>query len=397
MTDKFPHICFVAPNAYPLLSGEDAIQVIGGAELQVVIVAKRLAARGRRVSMICLDFGQRDEIAIDGVIVFRAYRPDEGLPILRFLWPRLTSMWKCLKHADADIYYQQTAGMLTGVIAAFCRYHGRKSVFASASNPDLEPNTSRIQYARDRWIYSYGLQSVDRIFVQNSEQARLCRVNVGREPILVPNCYPSSTKQPAGVGDRNILWVSTVRKLKRPELFLNLAEKLPNLRFRMIGGPGDDEHPLFESIKARAERIQNVEFLGFVPFSGTEEYFDRASVFVNTSESEGFPNTFLQAWGRGIPTVSFVDAGASFQGKPIGLKVDSLEEMVATVADLAANDATRLKEGQRCAAYVEQNHSPETIVDLYEEMFEDLVRPNPTAAAQAANRNENAATGDQEQ
>src|SRR5687767_8288143 len=170
MSDQFPKVCFLAPNAYPLLSGDEKIEVIGGAELQVVIVAKLLAARGRRVSMVCLDFGQPDQVQIDGVTVFRAFQPNEGIPVLRFLYPRLTSIWQCLKRADADVYYQQTAGMLTGVMAAFCKLHERRSVFASASNPDLLPNTPRIKYARDRWIYSYGLRNVDRIFVQNDEQ-----------------------------------------------------------------------------------------------------------------------------------------------------------------------------------------------------------------------------------
>ncbi len=138
------------------------------------------------------------------------------------------------------------------------------------------------------------------------------------------NCYAMPTKRSPDGGDRYILWVSTIRKLKRAELFLDLAQALPNYQFRMIGGPGDDEAALFESIKARASAMANVQFLGFVPFSRTEEQFDQATLFVNTSDSEGFPNTFLQAWARGIPTVSFVDAGARLDGKPIGRRVSSI-------------------------------------------------------------------------
>lgn len=372
MSHELPHICFVALRAFPLLSGTEEVQLIGGAELQQVIVAKRLAAKGWRVSMICLDFGQPEKIEIDGVEVIRAYRQDAGLPVLRFLWPRLKVVWQCLKRADADIYYQRTAGMLTGVMAAYCKRHRKKSVFAAAGNPDLVPDTPRIRFARDRGIYSYGLRHVDRIFVQNDEQAQLCQIHLGREAIKVPNCYALPKRRTHGSQGKYILWVSTIRDLKRPELFLDLAAALPSLRFQMIGGPGRDALLLYDAMKARAHGLGNVEFRGFVPYKRVEEIFDEAQLFVNTSDSEGFPNTFLQAWARGIPTVSFVDSGARLEGKPVGIRVKSMDSMITAVADLTSSEPTRLLEGRRCELYFEKFHSIERIVDLYDEIFRDL-------------------------
>lgn len=372
MSDRRPSICFVAPNAFPLLARDEETPVIGGAELQQVTIAKGLAARGYPVSMICLNFGQQDRVEIDGVKVFRACRPDEGIPILRFVWPRLASIWSCLKRCDADIYYQRAAGMLTGVVAAFARRHAKKSVFAAAGNPDFERKTPRIRYARDRWIYEYGLRHVARILTQNEEQARLCRLNFERDSTQIPNCYAAAANQAASA-NRHVLWVSTIRKLKRPELFLDVAEALPAYRFQMIGGPGIGEAQLFDSIKARAETIPNVEFLGFVPFSKVEGHFDEASIFVNTSDSEGFPNTFLQAWSRGIPTVSFVDSGARAEGDPLGRQVNTVEEMADCVAAWLRNNTERTSEGERCRKYFASNHSPERVLDLYEEFFGELV------------------------
>jgi glycosyltransferase involved in cell wall biosynthesis len=384
MRDEPPRVCFIAPNAYPLLSGNKEIPLIGGAELQVVLVARRLAARGHRVSMVCLDFGQPDGIEVDGITVFRAYRPDAGIPVLRFLWPRLTSVWSSLIRADADVYYQQTAGVLTGFMAAFCSRHGKKSVFASASNPDLFPDTPRIHYARDRWIFAYGLRHVDRIFVQNDEQARLCRKHLRRNPILVPNIYPMPPTSSVKSGDKYILWVSTIRSLKQPELFLDLAESLPQYRFRMIGGPGDGELALFESVASRAAKIDNLQFLGFLPYEDVESQFDRADILVNTSSSEGFPNAFLQAWARGVPSVSFVDAGARLDTEDVGLRVTTAQELASTVKRLMSDIALRLAMGQRCARYVEQHHSPDRIVPLYEQIFADLMRRDPTAGGGTA-------------
>jgi glycosyltransferase involved in cell wall biosynthesis len=373
MSQPFPKVCFIAPNAYPLLSGRRDIQLIGGAELQVVLVARRLASRGRDVSMVCLDFGQPEVTVVDGIRVFRAYAPDEGIPALRFLWPRLTDIWSSLRRADADIYYQQTAGILTGIMAAYCRRHRRKSVFASASNPDLFLDTPRIQFARDRWIYYYGVRNVDRIFVQNDEQARLCRENFRRESILVPNIYPMPPEKTTESAEAVILWVSTIRALKQPHLFLDLVEALPDQHFRMIGGPGDGEFRLFDSVASRASSLRNLQFMGFLPFEEVESHFDWASIFVNTSSSEGFPNAFLQAWSRGIPSVSFVDAGARLDGDVVGVQVATVEEMTSVVARLASDEPLRSTLGKRCAAYVERCHSPDKIVPLYERVFADMM------------------------
>ena len=371
--EPLPAICFVAPNAWPVLSGNEHLPTIGGAEVQQVIVARELVARGYRVSMICRDFGQPEEVRIDGITVFRSFRLEDGLPVLRFVWPRLFSTWRCLARADADIYYQRTAGMLTGVVAEYCRRAGRKSVFAAAGNPDFEAGTSRIAYARDRWIYEYGLRHVDRILVQNEEQERLCLANFGRTSTRVPNCYPLPDRRTAGAG-RYVLWVSTIRKLKQPELFLHLAEALPEARFRMIGGPGRGEAALYEAIKKRAHGIPNLEFLGFVPFARIEEQFDDASVLVNTSESEGFPNAFLQAWARGVPTVAFVDSGARTNGRRVGCRVRSFDAMVSRVSGWLANDTGRALEGRRCREYVANTHAPAQVLGIYERIFRELTR-----------------------
>ena len=44
----------------------------------------------------------------------------------------------------------------------------------------------------------------------------------------------------------------------------------------------------YDGIKEEAERIPNLEFVGFVPYPDVNEYFNNASLLVNTSSVEGF-------------------------------------------------------------------------------------------------------------
>ena len=141
----------------------------------------------------------------------------------------------------------------------------------------------------------------------------------------------------------------------------------------MIGGPSAGEAGLFKAVQSQARSLKNVEFLGFVPYAQVETEFDRALLVVNTSDSEGFPNTFLQAWARGVPTVSFIDAGARLNGENVGLRARSLGEMVKVIGELVSSESRRQFEGKRCLSYFEKCHSSKHILDLYEQAFRELL------------------------
>jgi glycosyltransferase involved in cell wall biosynthesis len=362
-------ICFVAPNAYPLLSGDRSIRNVGGAELQQALLARALARLGYRVSMICMDHGQENGLVIDDVTVYTAYGPNEGMPGLRFFHPRLSAIWRCMKQADSDIYYQRGAGMLTGVVAKFCTRHSRLSIFAGASNDDFVKPTPKLRNVRDRWIYQYGLRNASSIFVQNREQKKMLHENYSRESQLLANGYlPPGTI--ANDANGYILWVSTLRPVKRPQLFLELARALPAYQFVMVGGPGHGHQALYDSISDEAEQIQNLKFIGFVPYSEIDTWFDRARLVVNTSLAEGFPNTFLQSWARAMPAVSFVDSGARLQdGGEVEIHCDSLGDMIRESTEFMENDELWLERGKVVKAHFEKEHS----IDHFVSKFQSLI------------------------
>ena len=375
-----PHICFVAPLAWPVFSRDQDIDVVGGAEVQQSILARGLAAAGYRVSMICLDFGQPHRVSVDGVTVHKTYGSDEGLPVLRFLHPRLTRMWRALREVDADLYYQRTSDMLTAVVAEFCRRKGKRSIYAAASDVDFIPGRQQIRYRRDVRLFEYGLRGVDHVVVQNADQQRNCRLHYGRDSTLIPSCYELPADARPGKGEA-VLWVGNIRGYKRPELCLEIARRLPQRKFVMVGGGGGDSdgHASgFESLRASALATPNVEFTGFLPLNRVEQRFDGARVVLNTSRYEGMPNTFLQAWARGVPTVSFVDIGARLEGEPVACVVRDGAEAAAEIERLLGDPAHWQRVSARCRKYFERTHSSTDVLGRYRQLVDEMcaARPN---------------------
>jgi glycosyltransferase involved in cell wall biosynthesis len=362
-----PHVCFLAPTTWPLLSGDRDIPVVGGAEVQQSMLAPALARRGYRVSMICFDYGQPDRTVVDGVTVYNMHKPDEGIPVLRFVHPRLTSLWRALTRVDADVYYQRTAAAYTGFLATFCRRYGRRSIFAGASDVDFLPGEQDIRFARDRRIFEYGLRRVDRVIVQNPAQLASVKRNYGRDAVVVPSCYAP----PAGArADRSgyVLWIATLRESKRPEILLEIARRLPQHSFVVIGGNDPDRRGIefARRFGEAARALPNVEVRGFMPFAEADRCFNGARVVVNTSLYEGFPNTFLQAWARGIPTVGFVDTGSRRAGEPVYDIARDLPDACMRVGRLMTDDIVWREASQRAAAHFQATHSIDAVIDAYE-------------------------------
>jgi glycosyltransferase involved in cell wall biosynthesis len=375
-----PHICFVAPYVWPVLSRDPNIKVVGGAEVQQSILARLFRRAGYRVSVISLDFGQPQRAEVDGITVHKVFRQDEGIPVLRFLHPRLTTMWRTLREVDADIYYQRSAAHLTGVVAEFCRRHGKRSIFAGASDTDFIRGSQQIRYRRDRWLFERGLARVDRIVAQNRTQVERCRENYARDAVLIPSCY-ELPERPRPAGGDHVLWVGTVHDYKRPEILLDIARRLPHRRFVMIGGsaaPGERlRHGYFEAIRDQAAQLPNVEFKGFLALAEVEPWFDRARVFVNTSVFEGMPNTFMQAWARGLPTVATVDVGARRGEKGVDRQevyrqIAGAEDGAAEIERLFTDELCWARASASCREYFDTAHSSAEALARYERLFDEL-------------------------
>jgi len=358
-------------NIAVFLPGFDDVRV-GGEQVQQSLLARALNRSGYQVSMVCMDYGQPDGEEQDGIKVYKAYAPNAGLPVLRFIYPRWIKLWSALRRADADIYYTSCAGMQVGLLALFCQQYKRKFIYRVAHDNDCDPSQLLIRLPRDKYLYKYGLRRANGILAQSEQQAQTLDQNYRRRSHVAGMFVEKPMRcMPSRGSDIDVLWVNNIRQFKRPDLVLNLAERMPTVSFHLVGGPHEPE--LYEQIKRRAETLRNVTFHGPVPYRQVGHFYDRCRVFLNTSDIEGFPNSYLQAWIRGTPVVAFFDPDGLIRRKALGQAVSSLDEMRLAVFSLLTNASLLQCVGARCREYMLRQYGDDVVLKPYLQMLERLV------------------------
>jgi glycosyltransferase involved in cell wall biosynthesis len=368
-------VCLLGLHNLSVLCSEYENHRVGGEPVQQTLLAKALARRGHEVSMVVADYGQIDGLVRDGVSVFKAFRLDAGIPILRFIHPRWTGLWAALKRADADLYYTSCAGMEVGLLALFCRYFGKKFVFRSASDSDCDKSRLLIKYARDRWLYAYGLRRANAILVQSAHQAHMLFENFG----LRSEIAGMFVDKPLSVSNRDIdvLWVGNIRRLKRPDHVIELSAKLPGVNFHIVGDAMPGEESLYRTVRDAARSRNNLTFHGRLSYSDANKLYCRAKILLNTSDVEGFPNSYLQAWIRGVPVVTFIDPDGVIEREGLGYKTQSLDEMAERIEELLESRISWKASSYRCIRFMDQEFSDDKILSAYLQAFDHARHQGP--------------------
>jgi glycosyltransferase involved in cell wall biosynthesis len=353
-------VCFVAPKAYPIFN-PDKGTYFGGAEVDLYYLATEFARDNNfETSFIVADYGQKDVEIIEDVAVFKS------LDFRRNALNGLLRTWNALKKADADIYFLKCASAGVPLVTWFCKLHKRKFIYRLASSLESDGTFIKQNPIIGR-LFAWSLRQAAIVFSQNSVDADNLMKTIGVSAQVIPNGHrlTSMHEQTRDI----VLWVGRDVPVKNPECFLELAKAFHNENFTIVCQTlNNDGH--YEDLIAKAGEIQNLRFIRHVPFNQIDTYFQRARVFVNTSHSEGFPNTFIQACKSGTAILSFkvnpdgfldkFDCGICCQG--------DFAKMVDSLKHLLSNEAY-FRLGKNGRQYVEERHDIIKIADQYKSIF----------------------------
>jgi glycosyltransferase involved in cell wall biosynthesis len=364
-------ICIVAHMAHGAMTG-GANGHVGGVERQTTIMARWLAARGHEVSILTWDEGTPDGTRVDGVRLLTICKPDAGIPVVRFFHPRTTGLWQAMRRADADVYYQNCAEYFTGLIANWCRRHGRKFVFSSAHDNNCETGLPSLKKAYERVLYRYGIRRVSRFIVQTEHQRKILREGFGLESVALPMACPGPSAAeyapPAFPTEKRVLWAGRIVPQKRPEWLLEVAERLPEVTFDVAAATAVDS-PYVAPIYRKALELKNINWLGVVPRESMPELYQRAACLVCTSNFEGFPNIFLESWSYGKPLITSFDPDGLVARLNLGAAVDSVDGFVAAIRGMLTDSSRWQLSSRNCRAHYEANYTVDASNLKFEHQF----------------------------
>jgi glycosyltransferase involved in cell wall biosynthesis len=367
-------IVFLNDLIYAYAAG--ASSAFGGAERQQWFLARGLARAGWQVTVGVREGLERGGRFIDGV-KFGHLEPGQ---VLRS-WHRF------LTAERADWWYWRCASHLLGPAVTIAKLAGARMIFASGFDRDLQPRGALYRRPFMWPLYWYGLARADRIFVQHEDQFAVLPQRWHKKAAVIPSIAQRAAKIRDHERRENyVAWVAMLRQFKRPDLLIEIAHRLPDIRFVVCGGVTTFMSPdgYGQRVMDRLHALPNVDYRGQVSPAEAMKVVSRAALFLSTSDEEGFPNTFLQAWGGGTPVISLgIDPGRAIERHGLGLTAPNIEEAAAAIRSLIKSPARRQTIAARAHQYVAEHHGEAAVIRAFEHALE-VDHKRPAAVSRSA-------------
>lgn len=286
--------CFFVPF-YPLIKG--------GAEYQSKIIAEELTKRGYEIVFISGGHVKEQVSYYDGFKVYELVI-DAGIKARFFLYKNfMNRVHEIIKDEAPLLIYQRILNTFTFHLSKFAKQEQIPFMLHIADNYSVEFSKG-LRGSLKRYLFRKIIHTNPNIICQTEYQVAKIR-EWGYYPMAkIPNMHSEINDEKTKRNKNRILWIGNAREVKQLELFLELTTILKNEKyeFHIIGKIPDNRYGdgLLEKIK----NCQNLTYHGSKENVFINTFLQTASVLVNTSVSEGFSNTFIQAWMCGTPVVA---------------------------------------------------------------------------------------------
>lgn len=399
-------ICFVVPYAYSLFNKETSY-VFGGSEVRAWLLSTGLARLANfEVSFVVFNHGQKFKEYYDGVTVYAdAYFglvSENTQPQVSQRSKRIKNIIQRIKsklfpspciHIDsysvpeekfstyslinADLYCTFGVANFSAELIAFTKKYDKKSLLFIGSGGDIKAEYLSDPYGHNEYgslhsLCAFSLEQADNIVCQGIEQKEALSTLFGRHSLVIKNPINLDLGVTRIENDnrKEVLWIGKSDHIKRPYLFVELAQRNPDITFIMIMNKSNPEL----HAETLAQAPENLKIIEYVHFNNVESYFAEAYIFVSTSKFEGFHNTFLQAGKYGLPIFSLTVNPDNFITEyDCGVFAnDNYEVLLMEISEVFSDNKAYELKSTNCYSYFKDNHDLDRIVKEIELVIRQL-------------------------
>ncbi|MCE9595949.1 MAG: glycosyltransferase family 4 protein [Planctomycetes bacterium] len=361
-----------------LFFAQSFLPVVGGAEVFLDGLARRLTERGHGVTVIAArKRGLENELDVP----YRVLRYTK--PFYRRAWPSYGSMHLLRAHLaePPDCVHAHGTYPPGYAVAAYARIAKRPWVVRPIGFDILPDETFRKNPVLEARI-ARTLQAATRVVAQSVELVELVReLGVPDERIVrIPNAVDACDAPPAA---RELASVPTIAAMGifHPKkgfdvllrAFARVRERVSGARL-VLAGDGEERAALARLVDELGLGA-SVELPGMLSGDAKAAFLRSAWVFVSSARREPFSNANLEALGAGLPLVVTAVGGNReiVAERENGLLVppDDEEALAGAIVELLGDAAARERFG-RASLVRAKEYSWSSIVDRYEALYADL-------------------------
>jgi len=352
-------------------------QKFGGAELQLRMHYLAFKNAGYEIFYIYIDTGVKVKNIDDiNLLPIRKGKIDKKLGKAWFLYN--IQIYKLLQIVKPQIIYTRYFTSWNYIASIYERKNNAKYFWAVACDNEVVPIDLKFHFCKpfeiiENLFIKKAFSLTSRFLTQNEFQTKML-INIHKKkPIkLNQSTYFFPVEKIKKDSDEiHVLWIGNLKPIKHPERFLEIVERFKNYKnysFIMVGRP---DGYYSEMINNKIKSLRNLKYLGELTNEEVNDLLAKSHILVNTSDIEGFSNTFVQAWMRKVVVISMYSNPDELLTKlRIGFVTNEIKEICSIITHLSENRELLVEMQNKAYEYVVDHHCFEKNIEKLIKLFQ---------------------------
>lgn len=336
--------------------------------MQLYLLAKELQKSDLlNLNFIVADYGQNAIEDYEKIKLWKSFSFKQNLISQIFCFFRVFSKVK------ADVYIQRTLTIFSGLIAIYCKIIKKKFIYMVAHDGETDNSLPIFTRKLNRILINLLFKHASLVIVQNNYELENLRKKYPKLKIEVLK-KGLKIKEPVqnNVPVFDCIWVGRCEKWKNPQIYIELAEKNPSVKFLMIIFPSENDPEYYNDLIRKGSRLSNLTFLDYMQNDQIYEHLTKSRIFCFTSELEGdWPMVVLEACAAGLPVVSYkLNYSLLIDEYHGGIFCNgSFDEMNNQISKLPGNFELLTSMSKNAIKFVSENHDIKERADQFKNIL----------------------------